>query len=95
MIKEASKIIGLLRKLLNLFPRISLTTVYKSLIRPCLDYSDIIYGKAYDASFHEKLGSIKYTAALAITGAIRKIFEKQKRWYRKFCYFQSYMLLWY
>ena len=36
-----------------------------------MDYSDIIYGQAYHVSFHRKLESIQYDAALAITGAIR------------------------
>ena len=36
-----------------------------------MDYGDIIYGQAYHVSFHRKLESIQYDAALAITGAIR------------------------
>ena len=68
--KELSKTI-LLRKLYNLLPRKLLITVYKSFIRPHLDYSDIIYDQAYNASFHRKFESIQYNATLAITGAIR------------------------
>ena len=52
-------------------PRLPLLTIYKSFIRPHLDYGDIIYDQAYNASFHQKLDSIQYNAALAITGAIR------------------------
>ena len=33
----------------------SMLTIYKSFIRPHLDYSDIIYDQAYNASFHQKL----------------------------------------
>ena len=40
-------------------------------IRPHLDYGDIIYDQAYNLSFHQKLESIQYNAALAITGTIR------------------------
>ena len=67
-------------------------TIYKSFIRPNLDYGDIIYHQAYNASF-------QYNAALAITGAIRgtskeKLFEElgletlqHRRWCRKLCCF--------
>ena len=68
--KKVSKTIGLFRKLQNLLPRKSLITVYKSFIRPRIDYGDIIYNQAYNASFHRKLKSIQYNAALAITGVI-------------------------
>ena len=71
ILEKVSTTIGLLRKLQNLFPRKSLITVYKSFIRPHMDYGDIIYGQAYHVSFHRKLESIQYDAALAITGAIR------------------------
>ena len=42
-----------------------------SFMRPYLDYGDIIYDQAYNVSFHEKLESVQYNSALAITGAIR------------------------
>ena len=73
----------------------ALLTIYKSFIRPHLDYGDIIYDKAVNESFHAKLESLPYNATLAITGAIRgssfeKIYEelsleslKSRRWYRK------------
>ena len=69
--KKVSKTIGLLCKLQNLLPRKSLITVHKSFIRPHIDYGDIIYDQAYNASFHRKLESIQYDAALTRTGAIR------------------------
>ena len=47
-------------------------TIYKSFIRPHLDYGDIIYDQAYNVSFHPKLESIQYNSALAITDAIRR-----------------------
>ena len=52
-------------------PRRSLVTVFKAFIRPHLDYGDIIYDQTYNESFHQKMESIQYSAALAITGAIR------------------------
>ena len=46
-------------------------TIYKSFIRPHLEYGDIIYDQAYNVSFPPKLESIEYNSVLAITGAIR------------------------
>ena len=68
---KTSKTIGLLRKLQNILPRPSLLTTYKCFIRQHLDYGDIIYDQAYNLSFHQKLESIQYNVALALTGAIR------------------------
>ena len=68
---KVNKTIGLLRKLNNTLPRLSLLTIYKSFFRPHLDYDDVIYDQAYTASFHQKIESAQYNSALAITGAIR------------------------
>ena len=92
---KVNKLIGVIRKLQSVLPWSALLTVYKSFIRPLLDYGDIIYDKAFNESFHEKLESLQYNAVLAITGAIRgssteKLYEelgleslKLRRWYRK------------
>ena len=37
-----------------------------------LEYGDIIYDKAYNTSFHQKLEKIHYNSALVITGASTK-----------------------
>ena len=58
---KVNKTIGLLRKLHHILPRSPLLTIYKSFIRPHLDYGDIIYDQAYNASFHQKLGFIQKT----------------------------------
>ena len=58
---KTRKIIGLIRKLQPIMPRTALLTIYKSFLRPHLDYGDVIY----------KLESVQYNAAIAITGAIR------------------------
>ena len=96
---KANKTIGLLRKLSNLLPRQALVTIYKSFIRPHLDYGDVLYDQAFNNSFHAKMESIQYNACLAITGAIRgtsreKIYQELgleslqlRRWYRKLCLF--------
>ena len=64
---KVNKTIGLLRKLHNTLPRLPLLTIYKSFIRPHLDYVEIIYDQAYTASFHQKIESVQYNSALAIT----------------------------
>ena len=46
---------GLLRKLHNTFTRLPLLTIYKSFIRPRLDYGDVLHCQAYTASFHQKI----------------------------------------
>ena len=96
--EKTSKSIGLIRKLRNFLPRPSLLQIYKSFVRPHLDYGDIIYDKAFIGYFQKKLESIQYNAALAITGAIRgtsreKIYSElgleslqDRRWYRKLCF---------
>ena len=71
ILSKVNKTIGLLRKLHSTLPRLPLLTIYKSFIRPNLDYGDIIYDQAYNALFHQKLESVQYNSALAITGAIR------------------------
>ena len=98
---KVKKSVGIIRKLQNILPRSALLTVYKSFIRPLLDYGDIIYDKAFNESFHEKLESLQYSAALAITGSIKessteKLYEelgleslKSRRWYRKMSLFNK------
>ena len=49
---KVNKTIGLLRKLHHILPRSPLLTIYKSFIRPHLDYGNIIYDQAYNAPFH-------------------------------------------
>ena len=98
---KVNKTIGLLRKLHNTLPRLPLLTIYKSFIRPHLDYGDVLYDQAYNVSFHPKLESIQYNSAVAITSAIKgKSTEKlyielgletldKRRWYRKLCCFYN------
>ena len=66
---------------------------------PYLNYCDVIYDQAFNKSFHKKLETIQYNAALAISGAIRgtsteKLYQelgieslKSRRWFRKLCLF--------
>ena len=68
---KARKIIRLIRKLQPIIPRAALLTIYKSFLRPHLDYGDVIYDGTFNESFQNKLESIQCNVALAITGAIR------------------------
>ena len=71
MFKKVNKTISLLLKLQNNLPRAPLVTIYKSFIRSHLDHGDTLYEQTFNNSFHERLKSIQYNAALAITGTIR------------------------
>ena len=67
---KISKTLGLLWKLHNLLPRSALIKIYKTSVRPCLDYGNILYDQAYNKSSHHKLESSQYNACLAIAGAV-------------------------
>ena len=94
-ISEVNKGISLIKKLSHSLPRKSLVAIYKVFLRPLIDYRDIIYDQPNNESFCEKLESIQYIAALAITGAIHgtsrdKIYKeigleplKARRWYKR------------
>ena len=91
---KVNETIGLSRKLQNILPREPLLTIYKSFVRPHLHYSDVIYDQQYKNSFHQKLESIQYNAAIsAIRRSSReKLYQelglessKQRRWFRKLC----------
>ena len=45
-------------------------TIYKAFLGPQIDYGDIIYDQPQNEYFCEKLESVQYKAALAITGPI-------------------------
>ena len=98
-IAKANKVIGLICKLAHVLPRQSLLTIYKSFIRPHLDYGDIIYDQPNNESFCNLIENVQYNAALAITVAIKgtsqlKIYNeygieslKFRRWFRHVCIF--------
>ena len=98
-ISKGNKGIGIIKRLSHILPRKSLITIYKSFIRPHLDYCDVIYDQPNNESFCSKIEWIQYNAALAITGAIRgtsqtKLYNelgleslKFRRWFRWLCTF--------
>ena len=68
-IKKCNRIIGLIRRLSITLPRNALLK-YKNLVRPHLDYGDILYDKPNNENFQNKLEKVQYRACLTITGAI-------------------------
>ena len=80
-------------------PRHSLITIYKSFIRSQLEYADVIYDQPSIVTFSDRLESIQYNSALAITGAVRgtskeKLYKElgleylsSRRWFKRLCLF--------
>ena len=91
--------IGLMKKLSLILSRKSLLTIYKSFVRPNLDYADMIYDKTFNESLKRKIEMVQYNAALIITGAFKgslhdKIYQElgleslaDRRWTRKLIFF--------
>ena len=98
-VNKTLKGVALLCKLTTLLPRQSLLTIYKSFIRPHLNYDDVIHDQPLNESLSNRIESAQYKAALAITGAIQGLFRKkiyqelgldhlnQRRWMRRSCLF--------
>ena len=70
-ISKCDKLIGIIEQLSISFPRNALLRIYKSFIRPHLDYADIICDKPNNASFKKKIENFQYRACIAVTGAIQ------------------------
>ena len=105
----ARKGIGTILRLRKYLPRNILEQIFKTIVRPHIEYGDIIFHQpptTKDFSFDthlkplmQKLESLQYSAALAITGAWRgtstdKIYEElgwetltNRRWYRRLSLF--------
>ena len=93
------KIIGLIKKLSIHLPREALLQIYKSFVRPNLDYGDIIFDKPNNESFKSRIESIQYKACVAITGAIQGTSRERlyrelvleslsdRSWFRKLTFF--------
>ena len=63
--------ISLVRRLSVNLPRNAILAIYKSFIRPHLDYGDILYDKPSNDNFQSKMEKVQYRACLAITGGIQ------------------------
>ena len=69
--QKVQQIIGIIRRLSISLPRNALLTIYKSFVRPHLDYGDILYDKPNSGNFQKKLEKVQHRVCLAITGAIQ------------------------
>ena len=72
-ITKCNKIISLMKKFSRFLSRQSLLTIYKSFVRPNLDYAGIIDDKPLKESFKKKVESVQHNAELIITSAIKGI----------------------
>ena len=80
---------------LKSIPHRKISTWKIKFIRPHLDYCDVIYDQPNNELFQQKLESVQYNAALAITGAIKgtsriRLYQEleleslsDRRWYRR------------
>ena len=80
-------------------PRHSLIILYKSFIRPHLDYADLIYDQPDNVNLCNKFETCQYNGFLAINGVIRSSWKERlyqelgfehlslKRWLKKLCTF--------
>ena len=51
--------------------------IYKTFVRPDLDYSDILHDQPNNASSHQKPEKIQYNYCLAISGPIRGMWKEK------------------
>ena len=90
VISKTRKGIGMLKYLSKYLPRHTSNELYKLYVRPHLDYGDVIYHspvKVYEFGHSvtlpnqmEKLESVQYSAALAVSGASRGGGHLQRRY---------------
>ena len=66
-----AKIIELIKKLSIHLQREALLRIYKSFVRPNLEYGDKLFDKPNNESFKSIIESIQYEPCIAITGAIQ------------------------
>ena len=59
-ISKWNKFIGIIKRLSRAFPSDAFITIYKSFIRPHLDYADIIYDKPNNDSISQKIENAQY-----------------------------------
>ena len=74
-------------------------TIYKSFIRPHLEFADVTFDKPSSANFSNRIEPAQYHVVLAIAGTIsgtskEKLYQelrfetmKERRWFRRLCYF--------
>ena len=53
VLSKVNEMIALLQKFQHILPRHSLLTIYKTFVRPDLDYGDVVYDKVFNESFQK------------------------------------------
>ena len=76
-INKTNKGIGTIRKLNNVLPCHALLTVYRSFVRPDLDYGDVIYDQAENESVSCKIERVQHNVSLTVAGAIIGISQEK------------------
>ena len=88
-----------MKKLSTSVSRQRILAIYKSFLRPILDYGDIIYDRPDKGSFIKKTERVQCNACLVITGAFKdtsreRLYQeleleslKYRRWHRELCFF--------
>ena len=96
-ILKMNKGISNMKRSRHSLPRKSLLTIYKAFLKPFIDYGDTIYDQPQNESFCDRIESVQYKPAVAITGAIEgtsrdKLTQelgleslKARRWYKRLC----------
>ena len=56
---KALKKIGVIKRLNRMLPRHSLLTIYRSFVRPHLDYGDMLYDQSNNKSLCQKIETIQ------------------------------------
>ena len=95
-----NKLIGLIKRLSVNVLRKALLSIYKSFIRPHLDYGNFLYDKPENENFQNILEKVQYRAYLGITGVIQgtssqKLYEElclhalsKRRWRNKLFFYK-------
>ena len=93
--------LSVLRELHLSLPHVSILTIYKSFVWSHLNYGNVIYDQPNNSTLSDKIESVQYNKALAITGAIRgtsreKLYHElgleslqNSKWLRRLCYFHK------
>ena len=68
---EAYRGFGVIWKIRHILPTHALITIYKSFVRPYLNYCHIVYHQPNNKTFCNKIEKIQYNAVLKITSAVR------------------------
>ena len=86
-IKKAMNGIGPLRKHYSILPPASLLAIYKSFIRPHLDYGNVVYDKFSNDCFTNKLETVQRYISRKTVSRIRVRTSLKRSWMRRLCLF--------